>query len=240
MKYSLLSIIGTSHIARQSIEEVKTLIEKEKPAIVALELDKKRFEALFSRKTKTDYYAMIRQIGIRGFLFAVIGGWVQKKLGKYVKTEPGDEMKAAIKAARKVRADIALIDQDIAVTLSRFSQKLSWKEKLNFLADIFNALFFRKRSMRKYGVSKIDLSKVPSKQLINKLMKEVKHRYPNVYYVLVEERNRHMAKKLAKIIASNPKKKIFAVVGAGHEEGIKKLMNQIEVPGISYSFTTTL
>ena len=46
MKYLNLTIIGTSHIARQSLQEVTATIEKEKPDIIALELDKRRFYAL--------------------------------------------------------------------------------------------------------------------------------------------------------------------------------------------------
>ena len=37
-----LKIIGTSHIAKESVEEVKDTILKEKPDIIALELDRKR------------------------------------------------------------------------------------------------------------------------------------------------------------------------------------------------------
>ena len=47
LKYKNLIIIGTSHIAKQSLEEVQRTIEKEKPEIIALELDKKRlYESL--------------------------------------------------------------------------------------------------------------------------------------------------------------------------------------------------
>jgi len=45
IKYKNLSIIGTSHIAKQSLDEVKDIIEHTKPYINALELDKKRFYA---------------------------------------------------------------------------------------------------------------------------------------------------------------------------------------------------
>ena len=44
-----ITIIGTSHIARQSIREVKEAIEKGKPDIVALELDRQRLPALLRK-----------------------------------------------------------------------------------------------------------------------------------------------------------------------------------------------
>lgn len=238
MKYPTLKIIGTSHIAKQSVDEVVRLIQEEKPAIVALELDKDRFRALFSKKEKTSYLAMFRHIGVKGMLFALIGSYIQQKLGKYVKSDPGDEMKAAAGAAKSVKAEIALIDQHISITLRNLSRRLSWKERYNFFEDIFKAIFFRKRMMKRYGIGNFDLTKVPSKKLIETLMKELKQRYPNIYDVLVEERNKHMAKQLARIISTAPEKRIIAVVGAGHEEGIKKIMGKLEIPSISYSFTT--
>ena len=57
MKYKNLTIIGTSHIAKQSLDEVKDAIEGEKPDIIALELDKQRLYALMqAKKEKIRFY----------------------------------------------------------------------------------------------------------------------------------------------------------------------------------------
>jgi len=69
-------------------------------------------------------------------------------------------------------------------------------------------------------------------------MLELKKRYPKIYKVLVDDRNRYMAKKLAKIVMKEPNKKILAVVGAGHkkelEEFVYKYLND---PKIDYVFS---
>lgn len=52
----------------------------------------------------------------------------------------------------------------------------------------------------------------------------MKKRYPSVYRVLVEERNIYMAKRLANIATHYPDANIIAVVGAGHEQEIAKLL----------------
>ena len=44
--------------------------------------------------------------------------------------------------------------------------------------------------------------------------------YPNLYRVLVEERNEVMARNLAALMKNHPDKKILAIVGAGHEEDV--------------------
>ncbi len=233
MKYKNLIIIGTSHIAAQSIKEVEESIEKEKPEIIALELDKKRFFALINKQKRKISLNDIRRIGIKGFIFNMLGAWIEKKLGKIVNVKPGAEMITAIKLAQKNKIRIALIDQDIEITLQRLSLFLTWKEKCNFIIDIIKSIIFPKSELKQIGIKSIDLTKVPSKKLIRKLIKKVKERYPNIYKVLIEERNQIIAHNLSNIISKNPEKKIIAVIGAGHEEEIIKL---IKTPKINYSF----
>jgi len=63
MEYRNLTIIGTSHIARESIEEVRNTIFKEKPDIIALELDRKRLYALMhKKKEKLSIYNILKML----------------------------------------------------------------------------------------------------------------------------------------------------------------------------------
>ena len=220
MKYKNIYIIGTSHIARESIDQVKDFIAKQKPDIVAVELDKGRLSALVSKKREKMRFADIKHIGINGFLFSLIGAWIEKKLGEKVGVSPGSEMLSAVRLAQQSGAKIALIDQDIAITLKRFSKAFTWREKFRLVADILKGLIFRK------SVVSFDLSSVPDSKLIAKLIKEVRLRYPNIYHVLVAERNEFMAQKLATISADFPEKRILAVVGAGHESELIVLLKK--------------
>lgn len=206
--YKNLTLIGTSHIAIESIKEVEGVIREVKPNIVALELDRGRFRALMSKeKSKVKLTDMFR-IGIKGYLFGKIGAYVEKKLGNIVGVSPGDEMKKAAYSAREVGAHIAFIDQDIGITLKRFSKEITWKEKFRFLEDLIVTMIKRPKI-------KIDLNRVPDKEVINKLMGHLKKRYPNIYKVLVDERNKFMAKNLYILMREN---NVVAVIGAGHEE----------------------
>jgi len=226
MNYQNLTIIGTSHIAKQSLEDVEKAIVEGKPDIVALELDRRRLYSLFKKPGKIRIYD-IKRVGIKGFVFSLMGAWAEKKLGKLVGVAPGSEMKKAVRLAKKNEIKIALIDQDIEITLQKFSKSLTWKEKWNFFVDIVKAIFVRKK------VIEFDLTKVPSKKIIKKLVGQVKKRYPNIYKVLIEERNQVMADNLRRIMELHPDKKILAIIGAGHEEDILKM---IKKPSITYSF----
>lgn len=219
-QYKNLFVIGTSHIAIESVKEVKENILKLKPNIVALELDQKRFYSLmYSQKSKFRLRD-IKTLGLTGFLFNTVGAWAEKKLGKIVGVPPGSEMKEAAKAAHQVKADIALIDQDISITLKKLSKRLSFKEKAYFGYEIIKGIFIRRPQVV------FDLKKVPSKAVINKMTSHVKKHYPSIYLTLIKERNEYMAKALYKLITTNPDKTVLAVIGAGHEEELIDLVKK--------------
>lgn len=222
MHYKNLYLIGTSHIAIQSINEVKYSVENLKPRIIALELDLLRLQSLLSPKKLK--LKDVKRFGIKGFLFNFIGAYIEKKLGKLVGIKPGTEMKTALELAGKHKIGVALIDQDIAITLKNLSDRLTTKEKLRFISDIVKGFFFKK------AIS-INLREVPSKSMIKKLTGQVKKRYPSLYKTLIEDRDLYMAKVLYKIINQYPKDNILAIVGAGHVDGIIKNMRRSKNEG---------
>ncbi|MBN2421525.1 TraB/GumN family protein [Candidatus Woesearchaeota archaeon] len=223
MQYKNLILIGSSHVSSDSINQVNRTIAEEKPGIVAIELDRDRLHALFSQKK---HGIFVRGVGFKGMLFAALGAWAERHIGKIVKVEPGSEMKAAVIAAKNNNAMIALIDQHINKTLRRFSETITWTEKMRFLVDIVSGIFTPNRHLKKLKVKKQDLAKVPSKETIKALLSFVKERYPNFYKVLVEERNVVMANNLIHIMKTHPKEKVVAIVGAGHEEGMMSIIKK--------------
>lgn len=210
IKYSNIYILGTSHIAVQSIDEVKDAFEKISPDIIALELDPGRFQGLMRNKKHKIVLSDIKKFGIKGFTFNLLGAWMEKKLGEAVGTKPGDEMKKAAELAMKSKIPIALIDQDINITLRKLSKRLTWKEKFKFIGEVVASSFSRKNRIR------INLSKVPEDKIIRQLTAKVKKDYPSVYLTLIEERNQIMAKALYNLSTRHENKKVLAIVGAGH------------------------
>jgi len=219
LSYKNLTIIGTSHIAIESVKEVRKVIEELKPVVVALELDQERFFALVHKRTERISIRAIKEIGVRGFLFSLIVAWLERKLGKMVGVAPGTEMLVAFKTAIKQHAQIALIDRDVRITIRNLFKYLTLKEELRFIADMFAGLFFRK------NVS-FDLTKVPEEKLIRKMLSLVKKRYPSLHKALIEERNAFMAKNLYNLMNRYEDRAIVAVVGAGHEKEIVDIIKR--------------
>ena len=218
LKYKNLVIIGTSHIAESSLDEINAVFQKENPDLIAVELDHGRLHALLSNKKPSYSPALIGQLGLKGYLFALIGSLIQQKLGDVVGIKPGSDMLRAVQLAQANNKKIALIDRDIQVTLARLSKAIGWKEKLHFVIDIFSAPFAKKM--------KIDLSKVPEKELVKKLLRLMKKRYPGLHRVLVDERNKIMALKLKAIMENYSTSKILVVIGAGHEDDLLALIKK--------------
>ena len=81
---------------------------------------------------------------------------------------------------------------------------------------------------RKKDIEIFDIRKVPSSKIIDNILEKVKEKYPGIYKVLIEERNDVMAKNLYKIMREYNNKKIFAIVGAGHESEIINILKRIE------------
>lgn len=215
-----IKIVGTSHISSQSLNEIKKTFLQFQPSIIAVELDKDRLFGLQNpnMKNKTSHRKLIKHLGLPGYFFAMIGKYVQKKLGSIVNLTPGEDMLFAANLAKNNNLQLELIDRPINITLKRFSNKFGIKEIFQIIKNIFKGIFSKKNKIN------IDLKKIPEQELIDFLISEVKKDYPSIYSVIIEERNHYMAKKLIILSKQNKNSKILAVVGAGHKKEMEELL----------------
>ncbi len=210
-------IVATSHIAAQAIRDVERAVASFAPDAVAVELDHGRFHALLSRQ-KPDYSPrLIRVVGVKGYLFALLGSWLQRRLGRVVSMEPGAEMLAAARLAQGRR--LLLIDRELVLTLRRLHASLGWRELRRFLRDLWESLIRPRRIA-------FDLSSVPDEGMVALLLAELRERYPRPYRVLVEERNSYMVRLLLRYEELHPEEKVLVVVGAGHAPGLRTLLGE--------------
>ncbi|MFH1721155.1 MAG: TraB/GumN family protein [Candidatus Altiarchaeota archaeon] len=205
-------LIGTAHVSEESVNLVEETIKKIKPEAVAVELCPQRMAAL-DKKRKWDE-SEITDILKRGqthlFLTQLMLSNIQRRIGEDFGVKPGSEMMAAVNAARKEGIDVALVDRDVKVTLKRALAKMSLTEKLKigwgFLIGMAEG----------EEIDKELLEQLKKKDILNEMMDEISKEIPSVKEVLVDERNQFIAGKLRTL----PQKKIVAVLGAGHIEGV--------------------
>lgn len=228
MKPFQFLLLGTSHVAEESVVKIEAAINEFKPDIVAVELDANRLHSLRTKEKRAPSFKSIFQIGVWGYLFALFAQKAQKHIGKKLNIMPGTDMLSTVQKGQENNLQIALIDQDIRITLQRFSKTVRFRDRWNLFKDICESIFMPKRAMKKMLniTGNIDLRKIPSEDVVIKMISHMKHRYPGMHQALVHERNVFMVDRIVALFKQEPLKKILVVVGAGHREEMEKLLNQ--------------
>jgi len=212
-------LIGTAHVSRESIEEVRQVILKEKPAQVCVELDAGRYASMVEQDQweKLDMIKVFKEG--RGFLLManLVLAAFQRRMGQEVGVKPGDEMKGALETARELGIPHVLCDREVQVTLRRAWSKCGWWSKCKLLSALLASAF----SSEKLRPEEIENLKKKSE--LDGMMAELSEYLPAVKETLIDERDRYLA---AKIWAAGAPRQV-AVVGAGHLLGIKAHLEAI-------------
>ncbi|MCK4995443.1 MAG: TraB/GumN family protein [Thermoplasmatales archaeon] len=210
-------LIGTAHISKDSVKEVRDAIEKYQPDIVAVELCERRHEAI-TKKDKwesTPVTQLLKSNNAYLMLAQTFLSSIQRRLGKEYGVEPGSEMIAAMQEAKKFGLKVALVDRDISVTLKRAWRKMGIREKFRLTWEFLKAML----GFEEEELEDLDLKKLMDQDVISALMGEFGKIAPSATNVLIHERDAYISKK---ILDESKKGKVLAVVGAGHLKGIKK------------------
>ncbi|MFO7927919.1 MAG: TraB/GumN family protein [Halobacteriota archaeon] len=130
-------VVGTAHVSSASVEEVESVIEAERPDIVAVELDEGRYRQIRGEAPEDlDAGDLLKGNTVYQFLAYWMLSYVQARLGDRFDIEPGADMKAAIDKAEGLGLNVALVDRDIQVTIQRFWARLSFIEKIKLAASL--------------------------------------------------------------------------------------------------------
>jgi pheromone shutdown-related protein TraB len=219
-----ITLIGTAHISKESVKETKMAIEKYRPDIVAVELCKRRYDAI-THKDKWENMpvtSLLRSNNAYFMLAQTFLSSIQRKIGREHGVEPGSEMIAAINEAKKYNLKIALVDRDISTTLKRAWKKMGIREKWRLLWEFLKAIL----GYDEEDIEEINLDELMNQDVISTMMEEFGEIAPSVATVLIHERDKYIAKR---IMDESENGKVLAVVGAGHIKGIKKYLEEKEL-----------
>ncbi len=128
-------LVGTAHVSADSVKEVTEVIRRERPAAVALELDKGRLEYLRDQRRWEDL-SLATLLEGRNAFFLLAQAYLaafQREVGKQYGVTPGSEMLAGVAAAEEVGAKVVLADRDITVTLKKAWKNMTVREKFRLL-----------------------------------------------------------------------------------------------------------
>ena len=211
-------LVGTAHISQESKDLVTQAIQEESPDTVCVELDEGRLKSLEDpdRWKKTDLKKIIREHQLGTLIANLVLGSYQKRMGLSTGVRPGAELYGAVLSARSAGIPIVLADRDIKVTLRRTWSCTPWYRKFSLIASLFASLF------DKTEISEEELKRIRERDSLSAMMEEFGKTFPEVKSVLIDERDQYLASRIRH--ASG--KKVLAVVGAGHVQGIRKILEE--------------
>ncbi|WP_416151646.1 TraB/GumN family protein [Salipaludibacillus sp. HK11] len=209
-----LILIGTAHVSRQSAEQVKQVIEAEKPDAVCVELDEQRYNAVIkdNQWKDMDIFKVIKEKKATLLLMNLLISSFQKKMAKQFGIKPGQEMIQGIESANEYGAEIVLADRNIQITFARIWHQIGFWGKAKLMTSIVASIFSKEQ------VTEEDLERMKSEDMLNSVLEEFTRAFPKLKVPLIDERDQY----LAQMIKDAPGKKIVAVLGAAHIPGIKE------------------
>jgi len=215
-------LVGTAHVSKESAELVAEVIRREQPDHVCVELDEQRFQALSQKKRweNLDLRQIIRRKQLATLLMNLLLSSYQKKIGDKLGVMPGTELMEAIRVAEEAGIPYSLSDRNVRTTLLRAWRSMSAWQRAKMFSGLMAGTFAGEE------ITEEQLRELRKKDVLSEVMGELAEAMPALKTVLIDERDIYLA---AKIRAAEGRR-IVAVVGAGHVEGIRKLLSGPTVP----------
>jgi pheromone shutdown protein TraB len=223
--FDRLFLIGTIHVSPESKRRVRDLILEERPEIVAVELDQGRYEALLEQPKETMTFGELLLSARHGNFSTNLLIWLishlEQELGEEMGVIPGEEMLVAIQAAKEIgpHVKVFFVDQPLPITLQRF-QSIGL-EKNRLIIELVKGILGGEKDIRH---SLLDLETNPT-DMVQELMGTLHKKFPGISRILIHERDAYITNRIISLLKTFPEKKIVAVVGLGHLNGIKKRIN---------------
>jgi pheromone shutdown protein TraB len=213
-------LLGAAHVVDLEAP-LRRVLEERTLDGVAIELDADRAAALFSKEPPGHRPSAAP-------LFARIWGRVQRRLGAEIGGgEPGAEMKVAAQLAKERDLPLFLIDDPIRSTLMELVRSMPFKERVTLLVSAVAALFIParlvEREMDRYADEPAAYTE------------ELRKASPTLARVLLDDRNEHMADRLASL-RSQGYGRMAVVVGDAHLDGLRRALGRRGVPVESIPF----
>jgi pheromone shutdown-related protein TraB len=220
VRYTLL---GTAHVSRASADAVEALIATGDYDAVAIELDAGRHAAITDpeRWGKLDLFKVLRE-GKAGMVAASLAlGAFQQRVAEQFGIEPGQEMRAAIAAAKTQGLPLWLIDRDVGVTLRRVYRNVPWWQRLTLMAGLAASLFSNEK------ITEEDIEKLKQGDMLEATFTEFAEGSERLYTPLIAERDQYMAARLLELSRTRTgPKNVLVVIGAGHLRGLKEALER--------------
>jgi len=205
-------LLGTAHVSKESVEDVRRVVEAVNPDTICVELCNARFHA---HKNPDQWKNMdIFQVVKDGRSFFLLAQLVMtafyRRIGEKLDAVPGGEMFEGISLAESGERQLVLADRDVQVTLKRLWGNLGWWQKFKLPVQLFLGLF----ESEEIEVETIE--KMKELDQLESAMNLFAQGLPGVKETLIDERDIYLSQKIREASGTT----VLAVLGAGHVAGV--------------------
>lgn len=207
-------LIATAHVSKHSAEQVKEVIELERPDSVCIELDEQRYQTIVegNKWQDTDIFKIIKEKKATLLLANLVLSSFQKRIAKQFGINAGQEMIQGIDSAKEIGANLVLADRNIQITFSRIWHSVGFWGKIKLMMEIILSIFADE------SITEEELEELKSQDMLNSILNDFTKSFPKLKIPLIDERDQYLAQK----IKEAPGQKVVAVLGAAHVPGIKE------------------
>ncbi|WP_428910211.1 TraB/GumN family protein [Niallia sp. Krafla_26] len=209
-------LIGTAHVSKQSAQQVKEVIEREKPDSVCIELDEQRYQSIVdgNKWKDMDIFKVVKEGKAAVLLINLALSSFQKRMASQLGIDAGQEMIQGIQSAEEIGAKLVLADRNIQVTFSRIWHNVGLWGKAQLISQIILSIFSNEK------ITEEELEKMKSQDMLNSVLSDFTEHFPRLKTPLIDERDQYLSQK----IKEAPGEKVVAVLGAAHVPGITKVI----------------
>ncbi len=206
------TIIGAPHLRDPTSDLVRETIETERPDIVYIEMDRRRFESLADPDAwqDLDLRDVMRRHHVTTLIAQIILLAYQKKMGDVTGVSPGMRMVDTAKLCDDLKIPWILGDRDIRITLLRTWRLAPPARKPLLLTAIIANL------LDSTAFSSERLDNPDAQDALAHLMHDVESAYPDINRILRDERDDYLALRARESTAVHT----LVVVGPGHLNGV--------------------
>jgi len=211
-----ITLLGTAHVSRQSVEAVREQIVNGSYDAIAIELCDGRFTSMNDAKghAQMDLFAVIKQGKASMVAASLALGAYQQRIAEQFEIQPGAEMKLASELAQVQALPLLLIDRDVGITLKRVYRSIPWWRKMTVVSGLIASLFSREK------VSEEEIEQLKQGDILENAFNQFSESADDLLQPLIAERDEYMAAKILNAIEVRAYQDVLVVIGAGHLAGL--------------------
>ena len=214
---SEVTLVGTAHVSKLSVEMVEEKIGTGDYDCIAVELCAPRLENITNQAwwKNLDIYQVFKKKKAGLLLINLALTAYQKRLAERIGVEAGKEMIRAVELAREKGIRLEVIDRNISTTLHRLVTEVSFWQKFKIVGGLIAGVFVGEE------ISEEQVEDLKRGDMLHAVVSEFGEELPEIKRVLIDERDEYMVGRLSQISEDfHAPKKILALVGAGHLIGM--------------------